>query len=154
MTSGDLRAAIAPFYRLDEGVVVEHLLGAAPRDAAMRARAEARARTLIEGVRARAAGGGGVEKFLQEYQLSTPEGVVLLCLAEALLRIPDAETADRLIRDKLGQADWEAHVGKSESLLVNASTWALMLTGRVVALDKLAGGALADLLGKAHAAAG
>ncbi|MBV8166862.1 MAG: bifunctional proline dehydrogenase/L-glutamate gamma-semialdehyde dehydrogenase PutA, partial [Alphaproteobacteria bacterium] len=109
---------------------------------------------LIEGVRARAAGGGGVEKFLQEYQLSTPEGVVLLCLAEALLRIPDAVTADRLIRDKLGEGDWEAHVGKSESLLVNASTWALMLTGRVVGLDNLAGRSIGDLLGRLIARSG
>ncbi len=70
--------------------------------------------------------------MLREYDLSSGEGVVLMCLAEALLRIPDAATADRLIADKLGSADWQAHVGKSESLFVNASTWALLLTGRIV----------------------
>ena len=75
---------------------------------------------------------GGIDAFTQEYALSSEEGVVLMCLAEALLRVPDAETADRLIRDKIGGGDWERHLGQSESLFVNASTWALMLTGRVV----------------------
>ena len=68
-------------------------------------------------------------RFLHEYALSSEEGVVLMCLAEALLRIPDADTADRLIRDKLGTGDWEHHIGRSDSAFVNASTWALMLTG-------------------------
>src|SRR5690606_39765174 len=63
------------------------------------------------------------------------EGVLLMCVAEALLRIPDQETADKLIRDKLGDADWEKHLGQSESVLVNASTWGLMLTGRLVNLN-------------------
>ena len=159
MTSGtdagptELRAAIAAAYRVDESAAVGRLLGAVTRDADRSERVASRARGLIEGVRVRAAG-GRVEKFLQEYQLSTPEGVVLLCLAEALLRIPDAETADRLIRDKLGQADWEGHLGHSQSILVNASTWALMLTGRVVALDKLAGGALTDQLARLVARSG
>ena len=159
MTSGasagpvEFRAGIAASYRADETAVVDRLLGTVTQDAGQSARVAARARALIEGVRARAAA-GGVEKFLQEYQLSTPEGIVLLCLAEALLRIPDAETADRLIRDKLGQADWQAHLGHSQSILVNASTWALMLTGRVVALDRLAGGALTDQLARLVARSG
>jgi RHH-type proline utilization regulon transcriptional repressor/proline dehydrogenase/delta 1-pyrroline-5-carboxylate dehydrogenase len=72
---------------------------------------------------------------MAEYELSSDEGIVLMCLAEALLRIPDADTADRLIRDKIGGADWESHFGASESLFVNASTFALMLTGKVVNLD-------------------
>jgi RHH-type proline utilization regulon transcriptional repressor/proline dehydrogenase/delta 1-pyrroline-5-carboxylate dehydrogenase len=152
--AGEWRAAIAAAYRADEAATVERLLGALALDDRARGRIEARARSLIVGVRARAASGGGIEKFLQEYQLSTPEGVVLLCLAEALLRIPDAGTADRLIRDKLGQADWEAHVGKSQSLLVNASTWALMLTGRVVALDGPVGGTLGDHLARLVARSG
>ena len=71
-----------------------------------------------------------VEAFMREYDLSSEEGVLLMCVAEALLRIPDQGTADKLIRDKLGDADWDAHVGQSTSLLVNASTWGLMLTGR------------------------
>ena len=77
-------------------------------------------------------GKGGLDAFLHEFGLSSKEGVVLMCLAEALLRVPDAETVDRLIKDKIADADWRAHLGHSESLFVNASTWALMLTGRVV----------------------
>src|SRR5438105_4967859 len=101
MTSGtpagpaELRAAIAAAYRADETAIVERLLGAVALDAGQRRRIRVRATELIAGVRTRAATGGGVDQFLQEYQLSTPEGVVLLCLAEALLRIPDADTADR-----------------------------------------------------------
>jgi RHH-type proline utilization regulon transcriptional repressor/proline dehydrogenase/delta 1-pyrroline-5-carboxylate dehydrogenase len=152
--TAELRAAIAAAYRADETAVVAARLAELPRDDARQARIQARAGALIAGVRARAAAGGGVEQFLQEYQLSTPEGIVLLCLAEALLRSPDADTADRLIRDKLGHGDWEAHLGKSQSLLVNASTWALMLTGRVVALDALTGGALSDLVGRLIARSG
>ena len=70
-------------------------------------------------------GKGGLDAFLHEYALSSPEGVALMCLAEALLRIPDAETVDRLIRDKIAAADWQRHLGHSGSLFVNASTWAL-----------------------------
>ena len=77
----------------------------------------------------------GVEAFLHEYSLSTREGIMLMCLAEALLRIPDPETCDRLIRDKLSFGDWARHLGQSESLLVNASTWGLMLTGRLIRVD-------------------
>ena len=73
---------------------------------------------------------------MQEYDLSSEEGVVLMCLAEALLRIPDDDTAEKLIADKLGDADWESHLGKSSSVLVNASTWGLMLTGKLVALSE------------------
>jgi len=73
---------------------------------------------------------------MQEYDLSSEEGVVLMCLAEALLRIPDDDTAEKLIADKMGDADWESHLGKSSSVLVNASTWGLMLTGKLVALSE------------------
>jgi RHH-type proline utilization regulon transcriptional repressor/proline dehydrogenase/delta 1-pyrroline-5-carboxylate dehydrogenase len=76
---------------------------------------------------------------MQEYALSTQEGVVLMCLAESLLRVPDAATADKLIRDKIGSGNWDSHKGQSDSSFVNASTWALMLTGRVVKLDTTAG---------------
>src|SRR5690606_17762469 len=75
---------------------------------------------------------GGLDAFIHEYDLSSREGVALMCLAEALLRIPDPETADRLIADKLFEADWEKHLGRSGSPFVNASTWALMLTGRLM----------------------
>jgi len=91
---------------------------------------------LVEHVRARAEEQSAVESFMRQYDLSSEEGVLLMCVAEALLRIPDSATADRLIQDKLGDADWEQHLGKSDSLFVNASTWGLMLTGRLVALGQ------------------
>ncbi|HVJ29162.1 MAG TPA: proline dehydrogenase family protein, partial [Gammaproteobacteria bacterium] len=90
------------------------------------------AAALVEAIRRRQQDASGVDALLRAYDLSSGEGIVLMCLAEALLRIPDADTADRLIADKLGSADWQAHLGKSESLFVNASTWALLLTGRIV----------------------
>ncbi|MEM9972291.1 MAG: bifunctional proline dehydrogenase/L-glutamate gamma-semialdehyde dehydrogenase, partial [Pseudomonadota bacterium] len=83
--------------------------------------------------RIRSAGSPGLmEVFLAEYGLSTDEGIALMCLAEALLRVPDAETIDALIEDKIAPSDWGKHLGHSSSSLVNASTWALMLTGRVL----------------------
>ncbi len=94
---------------------------------------------LVQAVRAGRRKFGHVDAFMNEYQLSSEEGVVLMCLAEALLRIPDADTADKLIADKIGEGDWGEHLGKSSSLLVNASTWGLMLTGRVVELTETAG---------------
>ena len=94
------------------------------------------ATSLVQGVRNKRQGQGGIDAFMHEYSLSSEEGVVLMCLAEALLRIPDAATADRLIADKIGGRDWESHLGKSESLFVNASAWGLMLTGKFVTLDQ------------------
>src|SRR5690606_20587868 len=99
-------------------------------------RVMARARTLVEAVRRRGKSQGGIDAFMQEYELSSKEGVVLMCLAEAMLRVPDAYTIDKLIEDKIGSAEWERHLGKSDSFFVNASTWALMLTGRVVRFDE------------------
>ena len=90
----------------------------------------------MSAVRARRAEQGLLDAFMQEYDLSSEEGVVLMCLAEALLRIPDDDTAEKLIADKLGDANWESHLGKSSSVLVNASTWGLMLTGKLVALSE------------------
>ncbi|MGA8402863.1 MAG: bifunctional proline dehydrogenase/L-glutamate gamma-semialdehyde dehydrogenase PutA, partial [Stellaceae bacterium] len=90
------------------------------------------AHRLVARVREQGPARGGIDAFLHEYRLSTPEGVALMCLAEALLRIPDSDTIDRLIRDKIGGADWQSHLGHSESVFVNASTWALMLTGRLL----------------------
>src|SRR6185503_253829 len=90
------------------------------------------ARDLIVKVRASRAHAAGIDAFTQEYALSSDEGVMLMCLAEALLRVPDAETQDRLIRDKLAGGDWQEHLGHSHSAFVNASTWALMLTGQLV----------------------
>ncbi len=130
-----MRAAIRRAQRTDEAAAVARLLEEAAVDPAQRPRIEARALRLAE--RVREAGGDqlGVEAFLHEYSLSTREGVMLMCLAEALLRIPDPETSDRLIRDKLSFGDWARHLGHSESLFVNASTWGLMLTGRFVRVD-------------------
>jgi RHH-type proline utilization regulon transcriptional repressor/proline dehydrogenase/delta 1-pyrroline-5-carboxylate dehydrogenase len=80
-----------------------------------------------------------MESFLAEYSLSTTEGVGLMCLAEALLRVPDADTIDDLIRDKIEPSDWGAHLGRSSSSLINASTWALMLTGHLLEDDSAEG---------------
>ncbi len=118
----------------EETRAVNHLIDVARPTHAQRERIAERARGLVEAIRQGRRRAGGIDAFLQEYALSSEEGVVLMCLAEALLRIPDHETADRLIRDKIGSADWEAHLGRSESLFVNASSWGLMLTGRVVRL--------------------
>ncbi len=97
----------------------------------------ARARSLVHAARAAHRPGADVTDFLAEYGLGTTEGVALLCLSEALLRIPDAATADALIEDRIAGADWQRHIGHGDSLAVNASAWAFMLTGRVLALDNL-----------------
>jgi RHH-type proline utilization regulon transcriptional repressor/proline dehydrogenase/delta 1-pyrroline-5-carboxylate dehydrogenase len=128
-----LRTALRKHYLADETLEAATLLEAAGCEPAVRARIEARARGLALKVRANR--GGGVDAFLREFGLGTQEGVVLLCLAEALLRIPDATTADRLIQEKLGSADWQHHLGRSDSLLVNASAWGLLLSGALVTLD-------------------
>jgi RHH-type proline utilization regulon transcriptional repressor/proline dehydrogenase/delta 1-pyrroline-5-carboxylate dehydrogenase len=128
-------AAIRADFLADEARMVARLLPLARFDPAASARISARARGWVEAVRARQAGSAGIESFLQQYDLSTQEGVLLMCVAEALLRIPDAGTADALIRDKLSRGDWQKHLGQSPSLLVNASTWGLMLTGRLTQID-------------------
>jgi RHH-type proline utilization regulon transcriptional repressor/proline dehydrogenase/delta 1-pyrroline-5-carboxylate dehydrogenase len=131
-----LREAIDRAYHADEAESVRILLAEARIDEAAQGRVAARARELVQSVRSRKADQGLMEAFMQEYDLSSEEGVVLMCLAEALLRIPDDDTAEKLIADKLGDADWESHLGKSNSVLVNASTWGLMLTGKLVALSE------------------
>src|SRR5947199_10543152 len=130
-----LRAAIRDAHRFDETEADARILAAAAMPAETRDRIAATARRLVEAVRRERLGKGGLDAFLHEYALSSPEGVALMCLAEALLRIPDAETVDRLIRDKIAPADWESHLGHSGSVFVNASTWALMLTGRLLRPD-------------------
>jgi RHH-type proline utilization regulon transcriptional repressor/proline dehydrogenase/delta 1-pyrroline-5-carboxylate dehydrogenase len=128
----ELGGEIAAHYLTDEGAAVRRLVArAAPTDAEA-ARIGQQAAALVEAIRRRQRDAGGIDALLGEYDLSSSEGIVLMCLAEALLRIPDAHTADRLIADKLGGADWHAHLGTSDSLFVNVSTWALLLTGRVV----------------------
>jgi RHH-type transcriptional regulator, proline utilization regulon repressor / proline dehydrogenase / delta 1-pyrroline-5-carboxylate dehydrogenase len=130
-----LRAAIGAAHRRDEDEAVATILAAAELPADSRARIAASAHRLVVAVRRERLGKGGLDAFLREYALSSPEGVALMCLAEALLRIPDPETVDRLIRDKIASADWQRHLGHSGSLFVNASTWALMLTGRLLRPD-------------------
>ena len=126
LTLSEARAAIAPLHRAPETERLAALIPAASLDAAARARVETTARTLLADLR-KAGSEGWVERFLQEYRLSTDEGVALLSLAEAYLRVPDALTAAELVRDKLGGADWAAHAGQSGSLLVNGATLGLIL---------------------------
>src|SRR3972149_2284658 len=99
-------------------------------------RIAAMAGQLVRAARANRHQHGGVDAFMHEYGLASEEGVVLMCLAEALLRIPDKNTADALIAEKIGGGRWDAHLGPSDSLFVNASTFGLMLTGRVVRLGE------------------
>ncbi|HXL99781.1 MAG TPA: bifunctional proline dehydrogenase/L-glutamate gamma-semialdehyde dehydrogenase PutA, partial [Rhizomicrobium sp.] len=136
--STPLRQAISDAFLEDEEAVTGRLIAKARLLPAERAATEALARDLVMRIRATRGEHGSVDALMQEYALSSQEGVVLMCLAEALLRVPDAATADRLIRDKIGSGDWTRHKGKSDSLFVNASTFALMLTGRIVKLDDTA----------------
>ncbi|MEQ1752731.1 MAG: bifunctional proline dehydrogenase/L-glutamate gamma-semialdehyde dehydrogenase PutA [Micropepsaceae bacterium] len=135
MNTDSARQVMARLYLADETSTVEALLPRARLSATERAQTEALARDLVQRVRAQRKR-GGLDAFLHQYALSTEEGVVLMCLAEALLRVPDAETADKLIKDKIGSAHWDKHLGQSSSVFVNASTWALMLTGHVVKLGE------------------
>jgi RHH-type proline utilization regulon transcriptional repressor/proline dehydrogenase/delta 1-pyrroline-5-carboxylate dehydrogenase len=114
-----------------EAPLLHRLIAEAALDTPTRARIAARGADLVRAIRADARP-GLMEVFLAEYGLSTDEGIALMCLAEALLRVPDAETMDALIEDKIAPSDWGRHLGQSASSLVNASTWALMLTGRVL----------------------
>ena len=145
-TADPLRQTVRAATRMDETLAVERLTEAATMPADRLDRIAERARELVRRVREERVGQGGLDAFLHEYGLSTHEGVVLMCLAEALLRIPDADTADALIKDKIGAADWEKHIGSSDSALVNASTFALMLTGRILRFDREAGRDLGAIL--------
>ena len=107
-----------------------------PGDSALAGKSAIPQSGLVAAVRRNKAKEGGLDAFLQQYDLSSEEGVLLMCIAEALLRIPDADTADRLIADKITSASWKDHLGESDSLFVNASTWGLMLTGRLLQFDE------------------
>ncbi|HWQ88153.1 bifunctional proline dehydrogenase/L-glutamate gamma-semialdehyde dehydrogenase PutA [Brevundimonas sp.] len=120
----------------DETAAVRALLANMPLDVAERAAVLAGAVGLVEHARRSVKKQGVVESFLQEFSLGTREGLALMCLAEALLRTPDEDTRDRLIAEKIGSADWSSHLGQSDSLFVNASTWGLMLTGKLVDVDE------------------
>ncbi len=124
--------AINTRFLADEASVVAELLALARLPAADRAAIHRDAVELVAAARNRREGRTGIESFLQQYGLASQEGIVLMCLAEALLRIPDADTADRLIADKIAIGQWSDYLGEADSLFVNASTWGLMLTGRLV----------------------
>ena len=126
------RAAITAAYRRPEPECLPPLITVATLPAATMAEATGLARQLVGKLRAKSRG-GGIEGLIHEYTLSSQEGVALMCLAEALLRIPDDATRDALIRDKIGGGDWQAHLGHSPSLFVNAATWGLLLTGKLAA---------------------
>ena len=145
MADADPLAAMRALYRASEPDVLKPLIERARLTPESRERVMDTASGLLADLRA-AQGKGWVNQFLQEYRLNTSEGVALLSLAEAFLRVPDPETADLLIADKLGEADWRAHRGKSNSLLVNSATWGLVV-GR--ALVGEGGGALKRLIGRA-----
>src|SRR5579859_2389444 len=120
----------------DERQAVAEALARKPLSSEDRTAVTQEAIALVRAARRSARRQGVVESFLQEFSLSTREGLALMCLAEALLRTPDEETRDRLIAEKIGSADWASHLGQSGSLFVNASTWGLMLTGRLVNVDE------------------
>ncbi len=144
-----LRAQVTAATRRPEPECLPLLLQEAALPPAQAARAEATARHLVEALRAKGAS-GPVEGLIQEYALSSQEGIALMCLAEALLRIPDRATRDALIRDKIGSGDWHAHLGASKSLFVNAATWGLLITGRLASTSSESGltAALARLVGR------
>ena len=131
-----LRQQINAAYRMDENECVNHLLELAKLDPSQIKSIKSVARDLIVHVREQKAKEKGLDSFLFEYDLSSEEGIALMCLAEALLRIPDKTTIDRLIRDKIKSADWQAHIGKSGTFAVNAATWGLMLTGSLLTGDE------------------
>ncbi|MBU0582441.1 MAG: bifunctional proline dehydrogenase/L-glutamate gamma-semialdehyde dehydrogenase PutA [Alphaproteobacteria bacterium] len=130
-TLSSLRADIRANYLPDEAETLGRLVSMAALDSGERKKISARAADLVRTVR-NSSDSHLMEVFLSAYGLSTREGVALMCLAEALLRVPDNETIDELIRDKIAPQDWSAHSGESSSIFVNASTWALMLTGKVL----------------------
>ena len=147
-------AGINDLYLADEAALVRDLADAADPGDATRERILGTAAQLVRSVRENTAREGGIDAFLQQYDLSSEEGVLLMCIAEALLRIPDADTADKLIADKITSAKWKNHIGESDSLFVNASTWGLMLTGQLLQFDEAAGKNPVQLLGKLAGRAG
>ena len=149
------RAAITNAYRMDEEQCVARLIEQASLPTESLAKISDTARQLVTEIRKRRLERGGLDAFLYEYDLSSAEGIALMCLAEALLRIPDKETIDKLLSDKLTDANWASHLGQSESLFVNAATWGLLLTGKIYHQDEISEkplrGALRRFVGRAGA---
>jgi RHH-type proline utilization regulon transcriptional repressor/proline dehydrogenase/delta 1-pyrroline-5-carboxylate dehydrogenase len=144
-----LRQAITAAYRRPETECLPPLVEAARLPSELKQPVRATARKLIEALRAKQKG-TGVEGLVQEYSLSSQEGVALMCLAEALLRIPDTATRDALIRDKISEGDWKSHVGGGRSLFVNAATWGLVVTGKLTSTvnDRSLAAALTRLIAR------
>lgn len=149
---GELRATIRQACRADEAACVAGLLAAYEEARGDRQAVDALARSLVALVRRQRQGASGVDHLMHEFSLSSHEGIALMCLAEALLRIPDRATADRLIRDKIGHGDWQSHLGGNRSLFVNAAAWGLLLTGKLVAIHSH--NALGQALGRLLARSG
>ncbi|MDB5552495.1 MAG: putA [Rhizobium sp.] len=145
-----LRQAITAAYRRDEAECVLPLIEAATLSPRLKEAARGTARKLITALRAKHSG-SGVEGLVHEYSLSSQEGVALMCLAEALLRIPDTDTRDALIRDKISEGDWKSHIGGGKSLFVNAATWGLVVTGKLTSTvnDRSLSAALTRLIARA-----
>lgn len=145
-----LRAAITAAYRRDETLAVQWLLAQIQTSPSTQAASQSLARKLVQAVREKRTRASGVDALMHEFSLSSEEGVALMCLAEALLRIPDHQTADRLIADKISKGDWRSHLGESPSLFVNAATWGLLITGKLVGTSSESGlgSALTKLIGK------
>ena len=145
-----LRRAITEHCRTPEPLCVPPLVAMARMEPAQKREAAATARRLIEALRAKHKG-TGVQGLVHEYSLSSQEGIALMCLAEALLRIPDAETRDALIKDKIAEGDWKSHLGGTKSLFVNAATWGLVVTGKLTSTvsDGSLGAALSRLIARA-----
>jgi RHH-type transcriptional regulator, proline utilization regulon repressor / proline dehydrogenase / delta 1-pyrroline-5-carboxylate dehydrogenase len=145
-----LRAAITAAWRRDERDAVQWLLDQVKPNYAAQERIQDLARNLVQAVREKRTRSSGVDALMHEFSLSSEEGVALMCLAEALLRIPDHQTADRLIADKISKGDWKKHLGESPSLFVNAATWGLLITGKLVGTnsEQGLGSALTRLIAK------
>lgn len=135
-TPEGLRGAINNAYRVDELSLIAELCDKASLNQNQLDAIRMNATRLVESVRSERKKSTGIDSFLTEYALSSDEGIALMCLAEALLRVPDNETIDNLIKDKLAGGNWQSHRGQSESFFVNAATWALMLTGKVLSPEK------------------
>lgn len=130
-----LFARVSDHYLVDESAYVSELVGLLNAEEKDAKRIGDKTAELVREIRTMDTAVDSIDELLQQYSLDTQEGVLLMCLAEALLRIPDKETADALIEDKLGVADWKSHLGQSESWFVNASTWGLLMTGNVIKMD-------------------
>ena len=131
----EISSRISAWKFVNESVIVNELLEQAPYSSEEATRIEARAADMVVRAREDAANRPLLDTFLTRYGLSNKEGIALMCLAESLLRIPDSRTAERLIADKIKFGDWASHAGQSGSLLVNMSTWALLLGSKLVEVD-------------------